>query len=189
MSIPLPQRSSNLTRKCNLTGQAYPPACPRGCVRCAEHRGIIWGLRSGAKGRVAAGELLVAPFEAGVEVEEGQHEVTVLLPRGVVPLLVCAVVGYDLRQRYAKRLGHRVCVRRRGNTGRFKVHLVWPQVNWEMSNQIKRCASHVSAFYMLTFWSFDFLFTAPLNCLCVHSLYSKLTFSNTGRHLYFNVGK
>lgn len=108
---------TNYMRQCNVTdsgGDAYPPACPRGCVRCAEPRGLIGGLRGGAEGRAAAGQLLVAPSEAVVEVEEGQRQLALLPPRGVVTLLACAVVGYDLRQRDAERLGHCLCVRRKG---------------------------------------------------------------------------
>lgn len=94
--------------------KAYPPACSGGHVWCAEQRRFVRGLRSGAKGRVAAEELLVGPFEAGGKLEEGQHQfsgVTVPFPQGIVPLLVFAVVGYDLRQRYAKHLGHKLCWR------------------------------------------------------------------------------
>lgn len=76
-------------------------------------------LRRGAEGRVAAGELLVGPFVAGGEVEEGQHQfsgVAVPLSLRTVPLLVRAVGGHDLRQRYAKHLGRNLCMRGKGCT-------------------------------------------------------------------------
>lgn len=50
-----------------------------------------------------------------------------LLPWGVVPLLVCAVVGYDLRQRYAKRLGLSLCVRGEVREGDLKFILLAPR--------------------------------------------------------------
>lgn len=83
-------------------------------------------LRRGAEGRVAAGELLVGPFVAGGEVEEGQHQfsgVAVPLSLRTVPLLVRAVGGHDLRQRYAKHLGRNLCMRGKGKAGRCTVHI------------------------------------------------------------------
>lgn len=76
--------------------------------------------------------------------EEGQHQfggVAVALPRLIVPLLVLAVVRYDLRQRYAERLGHGLCVRgERARQGNFKVHPISP----ESTGKCDVFSSHVS---------------------------------------------
>lgn len=101
-------------------------------------------LRCGAEGRVAAGELLVGPFVAGGEVEEGQHQfsgVAVPLSLRTVPLLVRAVGGHDLRQRYAKHLGRNLCMRGKGNAGRDFILQALSQP-WELSYI---CAHHAAS--------------------------------------------
>lgn len=119
-----------------ISGAAYPPAGPRGCVCCADHSGFIRGF-AGTQGGVTAGELPVGPLEAGGEVKEGQHQlrgVAVPLPRGIVPLLERPVVGNDLIERYSKHQGRDLCVRDGEKGVHESIHLHWKCATFDIED-------------------------------------------------------